>query len=149
MNNCCLLYYWMCYFDHLLIGWNNHLSLLLSFYNSVVIIFKRSRSRIIFKGFFFGLVFSRNSISKIVLWSFIFDLNVVDFWLFVCVNRISANWSWKLSSGVLGRIQTVHTYFLRLQDCGRLWRGFRLVVTAFLHQLITLLGLKSPSSYSH
>ena len=48
----------------------------------------------------------------------------------------------------VGSIQTWHAYLLPPLVCGRLWKGWRLVVHTCLLQLISLLDIKSPSSSS-
>ena len=100
-NNCCLSYYWMHTFDHLLIDWTNILSLLWSFYNFAVIIFKWLKVKTCFKRFLFWVISPNIEFESIFLWSFIFALLslIVDF--FVRVNRIIVHWFWNLSLGVI------------------------------------------------
>ena len=61
----------------------------------------------------------------------------------ICLEPVGRDW--KLS---VGCIQNEHTDFLPPHVFGRSWRGCRLGVHTCLLQLIALIDLKTPSSYS-
>ena len=150
----CLLYYRINPFGCGFIYWTKISILLLSFWNFADIIIKWLRVKNYFQrlllwvSFLHKLHFKMSSFGVLVL-----ILAPLIFDLFVLTNQISVHWSRNLSPGVIENFlwdvsKLYICILLPLQAYGRLWRGWRLGVTARWHQLIDFIGIKYPLSYS-